>query len=187
MLFKWQAERPLPAPAFGPLLCLASVILMVVVPFLEGVKYALPLGPQTTYGLVFALFICSLMSWKSSPLVNPVIIWIGKVSYSAYFIHFAVLYYFAVPRVSGNAVLDYAIFYAIAVSITVALSSVTYWLIEQPMIRLGGQRGFAAGVFPADGRGLISGKVIIPVGRFPEWNPNPGPVLFGGRAFPAHE
>ncbi len=139
MLFKWQAERPLPAPAFGPLLCLASVILMVVVPFLEGVKYALPLGPQTTYGLVFALFICSLMSWKSSPLVNPVIIWIGKVSYSAYFIHFAVLYYFAVPRVSGNAVLDYAIFYAIAVSITVALSSVTYWLIEQPMIRLGGR------------------------------------------------
>lgn len=138
MLFKWQAERSLPASKVAIPLCLLSIGLMVAVPFLEGVKYALPLGPQTSYGLVFALFILSLMSWKSSPLVNAAMIWIGKVSYSAYFIHFAVLYYLAVPRLSGNAVLDYAIFYTMAVAITVALSSVTYWLVEQPMIRLGG-------------------------------------------------
>ena len=139
MLFKWQAERPLPAPAVGALLCLVSIISMVVVPFLEGVKYALPLGPQTTYGLVFTLFVFSLMAWKSSPLVNPVVIWIGKVSYSAYFIHFAVLYYLAVPHLSGNATFDFAITYALTVTITVAFSFVTYWLVEQPSIRLGSQ------------------------------------------------
>jgi peptidoglycan/LPS O-acetylase OafA/YrhL len=110
---------------------------MIAVPFLEGVKYALPLGPQTSYGVVFALFVFSLMSWKSSPLVNPIVIWIGKVSYSAYFIHFAVLYYLVMPRLSGNAVLDFAVAYTIVVTITVALSSVTYWLIEQPMIKFG--------------------------------------------------
>jgi exopolysaccharide production protein ExoZ len=148
MLFKWARERPLPTPAVAAVLCMVSIVQMVIVPFQDGVKYALPLGPQTTYGFIFALFVFSLMAWKSSPLVNPAVIWIGKVSYSAYFIHFAVLYYLAVPHLSGNAVLDYAIFYAITVAITVALSSVTYWLVEQPMIRLGGrvvsQRVFSA-------------------------------------------
>jgi peptidoglycan/LPS O-acetylase OafA/YrhL len=137
MLFKWQAERPLPGPGVAAPLCILSIALMIAVPFLEGVKYALPLGPQTTYGLVFALFVFALMSWKSSPLVNPVTVWIGKVSYSAYFIHFAVLYYLAVPRFVGNAVLDFAVFYAVAVAITVALSSVTYGLVEQPAIKFG--------------------------------------------------
>ncbi len=137
MLFKWQSERPLPAPGVAAPLCILSIALMIAVPFLEGVKYALPLGPQTTYGLVFALFVCALMSWKSSPLVNPVMVWIGKVSYSAYFIHFAVLYYLAVPRLTGNVVVDFAAFYAVTVAITIALSSATYRLVEQPLIKFG--------------------------------------------------
>ena len=139
MLFKWQAERPLPSPAIAAPLCLLSIALMIAIPFLEGGKYALPLGPQTSYGLVFTLFIFALMSWKSSPLINPVVIWIGKVSYSAYFVHFAVLYYLAVPHPSGNATLDFAITCTLATAITVALSSVTYWLVEQPLIKFGSQ------------------------------------------------
>ena len=137
MLFKWSAERPLPSPAIAAPLCIFSIVLMVAVSFLEGVKYALPLGSQTTYGLIFALFLFSLMSWKSSPLINPFAIWIGKVSYSAYLIHFAVLNYLVAPRISGYADLDFAITFTVVVAITVALSSITYWFVEQPMIKLG--------------------------------------------------
>jgi peptidoglycan/LPS O-acetylase OafA/YrhL len=137
MLFKWSAERPLPSPAIAAPLCIFSIVLMVAVSFLEGVKYALPLGSQTTYGLIFALFVFSLMSWKSSPLINPFAIWIGKVSYSAYFIHFPVLNYLVAPRISGYADLDFAITFTVVVAITVALSSITYWFVEQPMIKFG--------------------------------------------------
>jgi peptidoglycan/LPS O-acetylase OafA/YrhL len=137
MLFKWSAERPLPSPAIAAPLCIFAIVLMVAVSFLEGVKYALPLGSQTTYGLIFSLFVFSLMSWTSSPLINPFAIWIGKVSYSAYFIHFGVLNYLVAPRLSGIANLDFAITFTVVVAITVALSSITYWLIEQPMIKFG--------------------------------------------------
>ncbi len=137
MLFKWSTERPLPSPAIAAPLCIFSIVLMVAVSFLEGVKYALPLGAQTTYGLIFALFVFSLMSWKSSPLINPFTIWIGKVSYSAYLIHFAVLNYLVAPRISGYADLDFAIAFTVVVAITVALSSITYWFVEQPMIKFG--------------------------------------------------
>jgi len=139
MLFKWSVERPLPSPAIAAALCILSIVLMVAVSFLEGVKYAVPLGSQTTYGLIFALFVFSLMSWKSSPLINPLAIWIGKVSYSAYLIHFAVLNNLVAPRLSGYPDLDFAITFTVVVAITVALSSVTYWFIEQPMIKFGGR------------------------------------------------
>ena len=137
LLFKWSAERPLPAPAAAAPLCIVAIVLMAAIPFLEGVKYALPLGLQTSYGLAFALFVFSLMSWKSSPLVNPISTWIGKVSYSAYFVHFGLLHYLSVPRLSGNAVLDFAVAYIATVLTTVALSSITYWIVEQPMIKFG--------------------------------------------------
>jgi exopolysaccharide production protein ExoZ len=137
MLFKWSTERPLPSPAIAAPLCIGAIALMVAAAFLEGVKYAMPLGPQTTYGLIFALFVFSLMSWKSSPLVNTFMIWIGKVSYSAYFVHFGVLNYLVAPRLSGNAAVDFAATFTVVVAITVALSSITYWFIEQPMIKLG--------------------------------------------------
>ncbi len=137
MLYKWSVERPPASPATAAALCMVSIVLMVAVSFLEGVRFVLPLGIQTTYGLIFALFVFSLMSWKSSPLINPVAIWIGKVSYSAYLIHFAILSYLVAPRPSGHANLDFAITFAIVVAMTVALASITYWLVEQPMIRLG--------------------------------------------------
>jgi exopolysaccharide production protein ExoZ len=156
MLFKWSAERSLPTPAIAAPLCIFAIGLMAAVPFLEGVKYALPLGLQTTYGLVFALFVFSLMSWKSSPLVNAPAIWIGKVSYSAYFVHFGVLHYLAVPRFSGNAVLDFAAAYTATVLITVALASLTYWFIEQPMIKLGSSLISQRGLSRSDGAGLIT-------------------------------
>ena len=79
------------------------------------------------------------MYWRNSPLVGSTITWIGKVSYSAYFVHFAVLYCLPSPPPTGSPTADIAIMYTLVVAATVVFSSITYLLIEKPMIRLGSE------------------------------------------------
>jgi hypothetical protein len=50
---------------------------MLFIPFLAGVKYALPFGLATTYGLVFSLFAFSLMYWQNSPFIKKAVQWTG--------------------------------------------------------------------------------------------------------------
>jgi exopolysaccharide production protein ExoZ len=138
MLFRLSAEGrsiPLPVARFAGFLAIA---LMLFIPFLDGVKYALPLGLVTTYGIVFSLFAFSLMYWHNSPLIGRPIEWIGKVSYSAYFIHFVVLRILPLLPSTGWPVVDVAYMFSIQVLVTVGFSSLTYLMIEKPMIRLGG-------------------------------------------------
>ena len=96
---------------------------------------AFALGDQgnsliTRYGAVFGVFALCLAAAPTRLLVNPVMVWIGKVSYSAYLIHFAVL-----PLVPANA--GPAASYGFVVAVTVALASAAYFLIEKPFMRLG--------------------------------------------------
>ena len=110
---------------------------MLLIPFLDGVKYALPLGLATSYGIAFSLLAFSLVYWPNSPLISRPIEWIGKVSYSAYFVHFAVLHFLPALRPAAWPVADWASTYAVVVLVTVGFSSLTYLMIEKPMIRLG--------------------------------------------------
>jgi exopolysaccharide production protein ExoZ len=137
MLFRFSAEAgsiPVSLPRYA---CVLALALMLVIPFLDGVKYVLPLGLVTTYGIVFSLFAFSLMYWPSSPLIGRPIEWIGKVSYSAYFIHFVALRILPLLPSTGWPVADMAYMFSIQVLVTVGLSSLTYLMIEKPMIRLG--------------------------------------------------
>jgi peptidoglycan/LPS O-acetylase OafA/YrhL len=137
MLFRFSAEgRAIPV-SLARCACALAMTLMLLIPFLDGVKYVLPLGLATTYGIVFSLFAFSLMYWRNSPLVGRPIDWIGKVSYSAYFIHFAVLHFLPALHPTGWPVADLALTYAVVVLVTVGFSSMTYLMIEKPMIRLG--------------------------------------------------
>jgi peptidoglycan/LPS O-acetylase OafA/YrhL len=117
--------------------CLTAIALMLVIPFLEGIKYALPLGLATTYGIAFTLFAFSLMYWSNSPLIGRPIVWIGKVSYSAYFVHFAVLSSLPLFPQARCQIANLVYMYSAVVIITIGISSITYLLIEKPMIRLG--------------------------------------------------
>src|SRR5262249_6567454 len=117
--------------------CFLSIALMLLIPFLEGVKYALPLGLATTYGIVFSLFAFSLMYWPNSPLVGSTIGWIGKISYSGYFIHFLVLHYLPSSHLTNSPTADFVIIWTAVAAVTVAASTITYLTIEKPMIRLG--------------------------------------------------
>jgi len=137
MLFRFSAEgRSIPV-SFPRYACVLAAALMLFIPFLDGVKYALPLGLVTTYGIVLSLFAFSLMYWPNSPLIGRPIKWIGKVSYSAYFIHFVSLRILPLLPSTGWPIADLAYMVSIQVLVAVGFSSLTYLMIEIPMIRLG--------------------------------------------------
>lgn len=137
MLFKLSSERHSIQTSVAKWACAFAIALMVLIPFLAGIKYALPFGLPTTYGAAFSLFAFSLMYWRNSPLIAPPILWIGKVSYSAYFVHFAVLHFLPPLRFTSSPSAELAFTYLVVVAIAVGISSLTYFMIEQPMIRLG--------------------------------------------------
>src|ERR1700733_15295201 len=53
------------------------------------------------------------------------------------YVHFVVLHFLPVLRPTGWPSADMAVMYAAVVLVTVGLSSLTYLMIEKPMIRLG--------------------------------------------------
>lgn len=137
MLFKFSTERHSIPPYATRWACSFSFALMLLIPFLEGVKYALPLGLATSYAMAFTLFAFSLMYWPGSPLVCRPVLWMGKISYSAYFVHFAVLHYLLVLHPTQWPIANFACSYAAVILLTAGASSVTYLIIEKPMIRCG--------------------------------------------------
>jgi peptidoglycan/LPS O-acetylase OafA/YrhL len=131
LAFKWIAEgRAVRWPAA---IVLISVVAMVLVAFFPALPYIGRGGLSTQYGFIFAIFALGLGHWQPWFLVNPVIGWIGKVSFSAYLVHLWVISAFAVPHA------NYAEAFAALTAITVAISSISYLLIEEPFNRLGGK------------------------------------------------
>ena len=129
LAFKWMAEgRAVRWPAMVVLL---SVLAMVLVAFFPTLPYVGRGGLPTQYGFIFAIFALGLAHWQPWFLVNPVIGWIGKVSFSAYLVHLWVISTFPVPHA------NYAEAFAALTAITIAISSVTYLVIEEPFNQLG--------------------------------------------------
>jgi exopolysaccharide production protein ExoZ len=94
------------------------------------------------YTLPFALGTWCLAKGGGGFMINRATRYIGKVSYSAYFWHFPVLglidharlFWFGPPV---PAWLQFLAIFAAAVTLTVGVSSMTYRLVEAPMVRLG--------------------------------------------------
>jgi peptidoglycan/LPS O-acetylase OafA/YrhL len=98
-------------------------------------------GIQTylAFSIAFGAVALYLPRAELPALVNPAIAWIGRISFSAYLWHFALIYLFAalfswspLPGVFG-----YAIAFLSLAGATIALSTLTYRLIELPMIAVG--------------------------------------------------
>src|ERR1700674_2488257 len=128
----------------------ASVALMVMLPFTSITFRSFPayvymallnFELQMIYALAFGLFTFCLAQRPGSLLVNPAIRYIGKVSYSAYFWHFAVI---VVSQRAGGDLsgLDHQdgwfilVFLALA-AVSIAGAAITSRWIEAPMVRLG--------------------------------------------------
>jgi peptidoglycan/LPS O-acetylase OafA/YrhL len=90
-----------------------------------------PIGLSVYFGMVFAAFVLGLSQWQPRALINPVICWIGEVSYSAYLVHFALLSSVTIPNS------NYLEAFAVLTSLTIAISSITYFCVEEPGNRLG--------------------------------------------------
>jgi peptidoglycan/LPS O-acetylase OafA/YrhL len=86
------------------------------------------------YCIAFGLIAHALAAGKLRVLSNRVIVFIGLISYSAYFSHFFWIAW--LERMTPS--LSRVAFDAIALALTVGSSFLTYRLIERPMIKLGG-------------------------------------------------
>lgn len=129
LVFKWQAEGG--AVRWPKAFVLGSLVAMVLLAFFPRLPQIGALGLPIQYGILFAFFALGLSSWQPLLLVNPVICWIGKVSYSAYLVHLGVISAANIPHES------YPEAFLSLTAITLAISSVTYFLVEEPFNRLG--------------------------------------------------
>ncbi len=101
------------------------------------------LPTQDIFAISFGLLACGLASWPVALLVNPVTRYAGKVSYSAYLTHFALLHPLQLlierthgPFAKGSA-LDFILLVGSAFVLTLAISTITHHLIEIPGQELG--------------------------------------------------
>lgn len=73
--------------------------------------------------------------------VNPITKHLGKISFSMYLVHFAVMYWLeklgCIPSFAIYPVLNYILWYLLVVTITIAISTLTYQFIEEPFQNLG--------------------------------------------------
>ena len=109
-------------------------------PAITGATAAQMLSKHIVLGAGFAVLALALWSWPMLLFVNPVTQWIGKLSFSMYLAHFAVLDAFGVLGFSaslngndGGALLHYTC----VVIMTAGVSWVSYRLIERPGIDWG--------------------------------------------------
>jgi peptidoglycan/LPS O-acetylase OafA/YrhL len=135
LVFKWTSEGgSIGWPRTLVALCLVG---LVAIAFVHPPDYVIPylsrIGLPVQYGFLFALFTLGLMHWQPLALVNLLIGWISKISFSAYLVHLAVLSTVSVPRS------NYAEAFVASTAITVAISSLTYICIERPFNTLGGR------------------------------------------------
>ncbi|KNB60997.1 acyltransferase family protein [Chryseobacterium sp. Hurlbut01] len=120
-----------------------NVVTLLIISTLTLLQLSTPLrffSEAVKFSLIFGLLtiILSLKSFKI--IVNPVIILLGKLSFSIYLSHFAVLHWmskFDFVDFTERSLINYIIRLFIVIIISVFISIFTYTLIEKPFIRLG--------------------------------------------------
>lgn len=94
-------------------------------------------GFHSSYAVLFGGIAIALARTSPTILVNPCIIWIGKISFSGYLWHLALIH--VVPaNLSKLSPLANLVWFFVALTVlTVAASSVTYIVVEKPFIAMG--------------------------------------------------
>lgn len=107
---------------------------------LAGASAAQVLSLHITMGVAFALLALTLALYPTRVLVNPLTRWIGRLSFSMYLTHFAVLDAFAALGISarfGRGDVTALLHYGCVVAVTAGVSWVCYRAIERPGIDAG--------------------------------------------------
>lgn len=112
--------------------------LMVVFSFGEGFIY---LPNNFLYGLAFMILIFAQAMYPLKIVVNRFICYLGKISFSVYLLHLAVLPLAKTItdwlHLESYHILKFAALFAITLLFSSGVSSLTYTYIEQPFQRLG--------------------------------------------------
>lgn len=108
--------------------------------WLTGANAGQVLSMHVVMGVAFALLALGLAVNPARLLVNPLTRWIGKLSFSMYLTHFAVLDAFAALGISGRfgrGDIPAGLHYLCVVTVAAAVSWVCYRWIERPGIDAG--------------------------------------------------
>lgn len=115
---------------------------LILITHLAGI----PLLPDhVLFSIGFVCLAVALSKFEFKAFVNPGLVYMGKISYSMYLVHFAVLSglskFKAVDYISVSnpfdAILNYGIRLVILIILAVAISSFFYYLVELPFQRVG--------------------------------------------------
>jgi len=131
------------------LLLIASLFAMIGLALYQNPirLFGQTISGYVSYGLCFGLFAFCLAEGAANWLVNAQIRYLGKISFSAYLWHFAVLGSLGWLAAAGfnpmkvmahsRGLLFFCEFFPFLILVTVFLSTITYRLVERPMISLG--------------------------------------------------
>ncbi len=141
---------------FVRLILIGSILLMLALAFYNKPiqLFSYTINIYSAYGICFGIVAFCLANDNLNCLVNPLVCHLGKISFSAYLLHFMILagmnqcaavgldpwYYFGPTR--GLAF--FTLFFCFLVVATTVLATITYYLIERPMISLGNKAIVAA-------------------------------------------
>ena len=129
------------------LACIAASIVVANLPLPHRLPVVLPLLLPThvVASLIYMVLVATLANAPASPFVNDVACSFGKVSFSAYLLHFFVLHKLCLlmPAVfdrsatGWHAILVCVALWATTVPITYGLSKITFQFVEQPCLAWG--------------------------------------------------
>ena len=113
--------------------------------FVGQLIWGIVIQPHVLFGVGFLVFMVALSRRGFTLVVNEFTCYLGKVSYSAYLVHFAVIHWlktinlmnFINVESSLDAMINYWIRFSVVISVTVVISSIFYHLVEKRFISIG--------------------------------------------------
>ncbi len=111
---------------------------LIIIQFGTSINFIL--ANHILFGFSFLLIGIALSRYKPILLVNPIINYIGKISFSMYLVHFAVLHwlvYFNFINYFNDEIVNYLIRFYLVIFLSVLISSITYYWIEKPFQKIG--------------------------------------------------
>lgn len=112
--------------------------ILLLVQLATGIQFIF--SNHILFGIAFLLMGFALSKFQFVFMVNPIINYIGKISFSMYLVHFAVLHWlkhFNFVDYFNNGILNYVVRYLFVSILTIFISSIFYKIIEVPFQEIG--------------------------------------------------
>jgi peptidoglycan/LPS O-acetylase OafA/YrhL len=112
--------------------------LLLLAQFGTGIQLFFPI--HVLFGIGFLILGLGLSTFQFTLIVNPIVSYIGKISFSMYLVHFAVLYW--LTRLNfidylDNGILNYILRFSIVSVLTILVSTILYKTVEVPFQEIG--------------------------------------------------